>query len=184
MTNTNIEVEVRAFVTKKEYERLLGFFRKSSKFVKEDNQETIYYDCEEDLRIQKNNFTSKIWLKGGRLHDDFREETEIHMERSNYNKLQILFRRLGYKQEIKWIRDRKEFNWNGIVVCLDYTIGYGYILELEMMSSKKDKDKKLEILRKELRNLRIKETPKEDFDKAYQDYKKNWKKIIKNRQSS
>ena len=77
MTEENIEVEIRSFVTKEKYEELLEFFKKNTKFVKEDFQETHYFDCEQDLRIQKNNKGSKIWLKKGELHDDAREEIEI-----------------------------------------------------------------------------------------------------------
>lgn len=130
------------------------------------------------MRIQKNNFTSKIWLKSGKLHDSYREEIEIHTDKGSYDKLQRLFDRLGYKQEIKWIRNRKESLWDEINVCLDYTVGYGYIIELEIMGSEKNKDEKLGILKSKLKELKIKETPKKEFEKAYEYYKKNWKKII------
>lgn len=176
--NKNIEVEIRAFISPKEYLNLLKFFKKNFKLVKEDNQETIYFDCDKDLRIQRNNFTSKIWLKEGKLHDDCREEIEIHTDRSNFDNLQKLFSSLGYKQDIKWIRDRKEFDWNGIKVCLDYTIGYGYIIELEKISTKKEENKALTLLRSKLEELKIKETPKEVFNEAYDNYKKNWRTII------
>jgi predicted adenylyl cyclase CyaB len=180
MNKANIEIEIRAFVTKKEYTRLLKLFKKSSQLVKEDKQETIYFDCEEDLRIQKNNFTSKIWLKGGNLHDDCREEIEIHTDVKNYENLQELFDRLGYKQDIKWIRNRKEIDWEGIKVCLDYTVGYGYIIELEVIGKEENKEEKLKMLRLKLEELGIKETPKEEFNKAYDYYKKNWNILIKN----
>jgi len=56
----NIEVEIRSFLTKERYEELIEFFKENAKFVGEDEQETIYFDSDNDVRIQKNNYFSKI----------------------------------------------------------------------------------------------------------------------------
>lgn len=176
--NKNIEVEIRSFISKTKYYSLLKFFKKNSTFKKQDKQETIYFDSKKDLRIQKNNLGSKIWLKEGAIHDNFREEIEIHTEKKDFEKLQKLFKSLGYREKIKWLRKRNEFKWKGIKVCLDYTIGYGYIIELEKMSTEKSKKTDLELLKLKLESLKIKETPKEDFEKAFKYYQKNWKKLL------
>jgi len=63
----NVEVEVRSFISKEKYVELLEFFKHNAKLVKEDDQETFYFDCAKDLRIQKNNTYSKIWLKKGKM---------------------------------------------------------------------------------------------------------------------
>jgi uncharacterized protein YjbK len=56
-----IEVEVRSFISKEKYEELLNFFKQNSKILVEDDyQESYYFNCKEDLRIQKNKFYSKI----------------------------------------------------------------------------------------------------------------------------
>lgn len=178
MKNKTIEVEIRAFISKEKYYSLLKFFKKNASLIKRDKQETIYFDSKKDLRIQKNNFTSKIWLKEGKIHDNFREEIEIHTEKKDFEKLQKLFSALGYKQEIKWLRRRNEFKWKGTKVCLDYTVGYGYIIELEKMSDSKNINKDLLLLKSKLKTLKVKETPKEEFEKAFKNYQKNWKKLI------
>ena len=54
----NIETEIRSFITKEKFEELLDFFKKNASLVKEDYQETFYFDCDEDLRIQRNNFSN------------------------------------------------------------------------------------------------------------------------------
>lgn len=176
----NIEVEVRSFIPKERYEELLEFFRSNAEFVKEDFQETHYFDCEQDLRIQKNNRGSKIWLKKGRIHDDAREEVEIFTEGGKFDELGKLFDSLGYGVEIKWLRKRNQFNWNGIKVCLDYTRGYGYIIELEKICSEDEKESALEELKKKLDELNISLTPREEFEKAYENYKNNWRSLIEN----
>ena len=172
----NIEVEVRSFISKEKYEELLEFFKKEGKFVNEDYQETLYFDTKEDLRIQKNNFFSKIWLKKGKIHDDYREEIEIKFDRNDFEKLKKLFLILGFNVEIKWLRKRYTFKWQDMDVMIDYTKGYGYIIELEKISS--EKEKTLKLLKQKLKILNISLTPKEEFDKKYNYYKENWKSLI------
>lgn len=180
MQEENIEVEIRSFITKEKYEKLLEFFKKNAEFVKEDFQETHYFDCEQDLRIQKNNFGSKIWMKKGKIHDDAREEIEIKTDKENFEKLGKLFNELGNNVEIKWLRDRKQFNWKETKVCLDYTKGYGYIIELEKMSSEENKEKIFENLKQKLEELNIVLSSKKEFNSKFENYKKNWEELIKN----
>jgi predicted adenylyl cyclase CyaB len=179
MTQQNIEVEIRSFISKEKYEELLEFFNKNAKFVKEDYQETHYFDCEQDLRIQKNNNGSKIWLKKGKIHDDAREEIEIFTQNESFDNLGKLFNALNYNVDIKWLRTRFQFDWNGIKVCLDYTKGYGYIIELEKMSSEEDKESVLIELKDKIKELNILLTSKEEFNEKYNYYKQNWRELIK-----
>jgi predicted adenylyl cyclase CyaB len=138
----NIETEVRSFISKEKFDELFIFFKDNASLVKDDYQETFYFDCDEDLRIQRNSFFSKIWMKKGKLHDDSREEIEIKFERDEFENLEKLFLALGYNIKIKWFRKRFEFEWEGITVCLDFTKGYGYIIELEKMCFEDEKEKR------------------------------------------
>ena len=174
----NIEVEIRSFISKDKYESLLEFFRKNAELVKEDYQETFYFDSEVDLRTQKNNYGSKIWLKKGKIHDNAREEIEVRFERDSFDKVNEIFRSLGYGIEIKWYRKRFQFEWEGIKVCLDHTKGYGYIIELEKMSDESRKEVVLNLLRDRLKELRVEETSKEEFNKKFEDYKNNWRELV------
>ncbi|MCK4351811.1 CYTH domain-containing protein [candidate division WOR-3 bacterium] len=173
----NIEVEVRSFITKDQYEKLISFFKENAKFINEDYQETYYFDTKEDLRIQRNNFFSKIWLKKGEIHDNWREEIEIKFNRNDFEKLENLFISLGLKVQIKWFRKRHTFEWQDTKVCLDYTKGYGYIIEVEKLCSEKEKENILKVIQQQMQNIGISLTPKEEFDKKYQYYKKNWRKL-------
>lgn len=176
----NIEAEIRSFITKEQYEKLLDFFKQNAKLIKEDFQETHYFDCNEDLRIQKNNSGSKIWLKKGKIHDNAREEIEIKTNKEDFENLGKLFNNLGHDVEIKWLRHRKQFDWDGVKVCLDYTKGYGYIIELEKMSSKENKEETIFELEQRINKLGIPITPKQEFEKKYKEYKENWRELIKN----
>jgi len=174
----NIETEIRSFISKEKFDELLDFFKKNASLVKEDYQETFYFDCDEDLRIQRNNFFSKIWMKKGQIHDDSREEIEIKFDKNEFENLEKLFLSLGYNIEIKWFRKRFEFKWNDIIVCLDFTKGYGYIIELEKMCSKDTKEQEFEKLKQKLKSLNVEITPKEEFNKKFLYYKENWKSLV------
>jgi len=175
----NIEVEIKSFITKEEYDELVKFFRKNAEFINEDNQTTYYFDCEQDLRIQKNDFFSKICLKKGELHDQYREEIEVKFDKEDFEYLERLFLNLGYNIQIKWFRKRHSFKWADIDVMLDYTNGYGHIIELESKSSEENKGIILKKLKERLDSLNIKLTPREEFEKKFEHYKNNWKELIK-----
>lgn len=174
-----IEVELRSFITKEQYGSFIDFFMKNAKFLGEDEQETHYLNTEQDLRIQKNKYHSKIWMKKGKLHDSQREEIEVKHDKSDFDKISQIFREIGIDTKIKWFRKRHSFNWDDITVALDYTKGYGYIIEFEKLTSDADKDAALELLKNKMKELNIPLTPKEEFDKAYNHYKENWRDLTK-----
>lgn len=174
----NIEVEVRSFVSKEQYDSLLDFFKREGQLLTEDSQETFYFSGEQDLRIQQNNFYAKVWLKKGKLHDAHREEIEIHVERKDFEVLGQLFLTLGYTVSIKWFRHRIEFSWEGVTVCLDHTKGYGYIVELEKMCTDSEKEREYAVLLQKLQSLGIALTPKEEFEAKFKYYKENWQRLV------
>lgn len=173
----NIEVEIRSFVTQEKFDELVKYFDKNAKFIKTDDQETYYLDSKEDLRIQRNNSKTKIWLKKGKMHDQFREEIEINFSKEDFEKVEQLFQILGYKTKIKWFRTRREYDWNGIKVDLDYTRGYGYILELEKMTDEKNKKSVYKELEKKISLLRIEKSSQEEFEMKFINYENNWENL-------
>ena len=96
---------------------------------------------------------------------------------SIHEMLEKLFLSLGYNIEIKWFRNRHTFKWEDISVMIDYTKGYGYIIELEKMSTEEDKETTLELLKNKFQILNIPLTPKEKFHNKYIHYKENWKTL-------
>lgn len=175
--SNSIEVEIRSFISESQYHHLLHFFQKNAVLDKEDEQISYYFDSTQDLRIQKNQFHSKIWLKKGKLHDDHREEIEVIVPKDDFEKLETLFLALGYHVNIKWFRTRHQFVWNEITVTVDYTKGYGYILELEIMASEETKTSALNTLKQKMQELNISETPKEEFNQKFQYYKEHWREL-------
>ena len=173
------EVEIRSFVSEEEFRKLLDFFRKHGRLIREDEQETHYFDGPSDVRIQQSRGFSKIWMKGGKMHADAREEVEVRTDREDFPKLKKIFKSLGHQVKIKWFRERNMFVWEGITVCLDYTRGYGHIIELEKICDAGLKDDCLAFLKRKMKELGVKETPKHVFDEKFRNYEKNWKALTR-----
>ncbi len=173
----NIEVEIRSFITKEKYEELLEFFNNNSEKIKENYQETFYFDSNQDLRTQKSDSHAKIWLKKGKIHDEFREEIEVKLNKEDFEKANKIFEAIGLNTKIKFYRLRNQFNWGNIKVCLDYTKGYGYIIELEKLSNNQEKQSTLEELKKKLNELNIQLTTKQDFEDKFKHYEQNWREL-------
>lgn len=175
----NIEVEARTFINKEKYQELKKFFGKNAEFIKHDNQETHYFDCDEDIRIQKNNYFAKIWLKKGKIHDDSREEIEIKFDKDDFDKIEKIFLAINLKTKVKWFRERYEYKWGDITVDLDYTREYGYILEFEKLTKESESKETHKKLTQKLGDLGLEITPKEEFDRKFKYYENNWEKLIK-----
>src|SRR3989344_7007021 len=176
----NIEVETKTFISKEQHGSLIDFFTKNGTFLGDDEQMTYYFDSEYHLRIQKNKTYSKVCMKKGGIHDEQREEMEIRLPVEEFEKLEQLFTNLGYRVIIKWFRTRHSFKWQNIEVAVDYTKGYGYILELEQMADEQHKEGVLQFLKQKLTELGIAETPKDEFDQKYKYYKENWEELVNN----
>ncbi|EKE19255.1 MAG: hypothetical protein ACD_9C00071G0002 [uncultured bacterium] len=179
MSSKNIETEIRSLIDKDQYRKLLKFFKKEGKFLGEENQISYYFSGPEDLRIQKSDKSAKIWLKKGKMHDDSREEIEVKLELKEFKNAEKLFEALGYEIKIQWFRKRNTFLWKGVSVMLDDTKGYGHIIELEKMCKEEQKEKTINALRTKMNQLKIEETKKEEFEKKFEYYKNNWKKLVK-----
>jgi predicted adenylyl cyclase CyaB len=171
------EVEIRSFISKDKYFELVNYFNNNANFLKESDQETHYFDCDKDLRIQKNNDYSKIWLKSGKMHDEKRKEIEIKFDKEDFSKAQELFNELGLNVKIKWFRKRREYSWSEFSVCIDYTKNYGYIIEIEKLCEEKEKDYYEKLIKLKFKELNIIITSKEEFSKKFKNYENNFQKF-------
>jgi predicted adenylyl cyclase CyaB len=177
-----IEVEIRSFIDEKTYEMLHKFLKEKAKFLDETFQITVYFNVAIDLRVQQSKNYSKLWVKGGKIHDTVREEMEVKFKSEDFLNLIKIFRMLNFPIRMVWLRKRLEFEWNGIKVYLDDTEGYGKIVELECYAKNEEEAKKAEKLLKErLKQLSVELTPREEFEEKFKWYEKNWKDLINKR---
>lgn len=176
----NIEIEIRSFITRGEHKKLEKILRKKAKFIDSIKEETLYFEAKnKDLRLRKDKKNAYLILKEGKIHDDSREEIEVKIKREDFNKIERLFKKLGYKEKIRWFRKRIIFKSGKIKILLDDTKGYGLILELEKIGTVEEKEKVHKYLEQEIKSLGVKITPREVFEKKFKYYKNNWRKILK-----
>jgi adenylate cyclase class IV len=92
-----------------------------------------------------------------------------------------LVNEIGFCTKIKWFRIRRKYLLDCVDISLDYTVGYGYIVEAEVII---DNDKNLQNAKEKVyalfNKLNVKVTPEAIFTKKYNDYKMNWSKYTKN----
>lgn len=174
-----IEVEIRSFISKEKYDELLDFFKKNAKFIKKENEETEYYADHGSVRLRKNETSAKIIIKSGDIHDEAREEHEISISYKDFQLYQEMFKKLNIPKKIRWERIKNTFEWDGITAELGFSKGYGYIIELEKITTEDKKEEALKELKEKMALIKIPITPKEEFEKAYENYKNNWQILLK-----
>ncbi len=81
----------------------------------------------------------------------------------------------GFSYQAKWSREREEYTYKGINVCLDKNAGYGYLAEFEKIVASEgdvvDTRKELEALMAE---LGVAELPQDRLARMFDFYNKNW----------
>lgn len=176
----NIEVEARTFLSDEQYDGIKKILEKDFELEKDIKEITVYFRGEKDLRLRQNETEAYLILKEGKIHDDFRKEFEIRLAREDFDSMKELLESLGYEVEIEWYRNRLAYRGDGMEILLDDTRGYGKILELEKMAQEgKEKETHDELVRG-MERFGIRElTSREEFDRRYENYKQNWKRLIR-----
>ncbi|MGE5456632.1 MAG: CYTH domain-containing protein [Ignavibacteriales bacterium] len=171
------EVEQRSFISKEKYNELINDFKNKKVKFNESKQITYYFKGDTDFRIMYTKDYTKMWLKKGQIHDDAREEMEVLVDNKYRSDLSKMLECLGYEVEIKWFRKRLEGSYQDIKLTIDYTAGYGYIVEVEKIVTDESlidetKNKLVDILK----SFNIEISDKQEFKDKYSDYKINWSK--------
>jgi adenylate cyclase class IV len=101
---------------------------------------------------------------------EFEEPVELTL-----NELDELVLSSGYVYEAKWSRDRDEYQYKDIAVCIDHNAGYGYLAEFETVT---DDESGLEGIRANLetlmKELEVAELSQERLARMFAHYNENW----------
>lgn len=91
------------------------------------------------------------------------------------SELDALVVQSGYEYQAKWSRDREEYTYKGVNVCIDRNAGYGYLAEFEKVT---DDEASLADVRAELeelmRQLGVAELPQDRLARMFEFYNQNW----------
>ncbi len=169
-----IEVEYRVFIDEPTFKRLETDFLQNYQFFGKEKQITYYLNHEIDTRIQLSSKQARLWQKLGKIHDVARSEIEILIPRIDGEKLLDIFSNLGYGIKVVWFRERKSFKTNSINIELDNTVGYGLILEAEIICDESEvENAKVELLNF-FRKYNLSISSNEVLNNAFNIYKENW----------
>jgi predicted adenylyl cyclase CyaB len=174
-----IEVELRAFLSDELFDSLEQYLNNSCTFISKEKQITYYLDFDVDTRIQISEKKSRIWQKLGVIHDDSRKEIDIPLQKEDGLNMLELFKNLGSKIKIAWFRERKSFTKGVLKIELDNTIGYGKILEVEILCKENEVENSKKIIQNYFKELGVEISSKELFNECFKKYLGNWTNLTK-----
>jgi predicted adenylyl cyclase CyaB len=81
----------------------------------------------------------------------------------------------GFIYQAKWSREREEYQYNSLNVCIDKNAGYGYLAEFErIVDPNSDFESVKAKIRDELQKLQLQELPQDRLARMFNHYNKNW----------
>lgn len=81
----------------------------------------------------------------------------------------------GCTFQAKWSRDRKEYAFRDIVVCIDRNAGYGYLAEFEKIVGNGEEAEQVKSgLRSTMQELGAEELPQDRLERMFTHYNEHW----------
>lgn len=146
---TQIEVEVRGRLSKKEYDTLESFLKENAEFVESKHRVLIDYSTllpgegvakrTRDIRLRATNgkpeIITKIGTWGGR---ESRKEISIFTEEGSFDALVENYAVLGYEKGILCVRHTEVYSYKDIEFALVEVPKHSYYFEAELLLSEED----------------------------------------------
>ncbi len=102
---------------------------------------------------------------------EFEESLGITLE-----ELDALLEAAGFTHQAKWSRDRVEYAYKDIVVCLDKNAGYGYLAEFETVTNDEASLPQVKAtLMERMAELGVSELSQDKLTRMFDYYNKNWR---------
>lgn len=104
-----------------------------------------------------------------------RLEYEVTFPNLSLEELDKLLLDCGFPYQAKWSREREEYNYKDMTVCIDKNAGYGYLVEFEKVVTEPSlfEDVKKE-LREEMALLEVEELAQDRLERMFEHYNNNW----------
>lgn len=180
-----IEIEYRALLTKKKYEKLQQFLNTNAKKLGQDDKDVYFFILPDKLLKIANNIskkTAEIVIKLNKIGrgTDF-EEIEIPISQKNINDAVKIFDLLNITDNIMHsFQKRCNYLYKDVEVALKYSDIWKYHIELEIVINKKSKrqsviaENKIKNIANELNiKLMSDKEPAEFTKKAEENYRKS-----------
>jgi predicted adenylyl cyclase CyaB len=81
----------------------------------------------------------------------------------------------GFTYQAKWSRERDEYSFRDITVCLDHNAGYGWLAEFEkLVTDESSVEETKKHLRDLMEELGVEELPQERLERMFKFYNEHW----------
>lgn len=98
------------------------------------------------------------------------EPVELSLE-----KLDQILLDSGFRYQAKWSRDREEYSYKGMNVCIDKNAGYGFLAEFErVLEDEALVNSARQEIAEIMQELEVEELPQERLERMFQHYNQNW----------
>jgi predicted adenylyl cyclase CyaB len=157
-------------------------YEKTKHLFNEDDQEKLKHVIEEgnEYSIRSRQKNENIYLvvkasvdEGSSANTvsrlEFEEEVDISLEELD----QILLD-AGFAYQAKWSREREEYAYKGVNVCLDKNAGYGYLAEFEKVFEDEDVNEARAELDALMAELGVAELAQDRLERMFAHYNANW----------
>lgn len=148
----NIELELRAEISKQSFIKVLNKFKKAGKLISKTKRLSVMYfgkigKSNIDVRVRITNGKSEVVVKRGDFHSHNRTEISQLINKSQFIGMVKLMTQLGFTDMKVGERETYNFDFrNGIIISLVKAGGISYV-EVEKMTSKlKQKNDKNELV--------------------------------------
>ncbi|MFP4022437.1 MAG: hypothetical protein ACLFNR_02440 [Candidatus Paceibacterota bacterium] len=101
---------------------------------------------------------------------EFEEKMDLTL-----NELDALVLDSGYTYQAKWSRDRSEYIYKNMNVCIDRNAGYGYLVEFEKVVDNRDDIPKAKAeIELSMKELDLEKLPQDRLERMFEYYNNNW----------
>lgn len=140
ITDKNIEVEIRGYLTNEDYTRLNDFLSKTGTLKSKRERIFIDYsssleDRTKDIRIRETNGVSEIMIKLGNWGgSESREELSVTTGEKSFESLVRIFGELGHTKGTFCVRNSIVYDYNGVEFALVEVPNHSYYFEAEILT--------------------------------------------------
>lgn len=145
-------------------------------------QDTLSVSKKHSLRTRDADGFVSLVVKADRekvadsMHGNMRYEWEAIIPEMTIERLDKHILACGFSYLSKWSRQRKEYRYKDITVCIDKNAGYGYLAEFEkVVHSEEDAESAKASIKKELQDLGLEELSSERLGRMFVHYNAHWK---------
>lgn len=106
-----------------------------------------------------------------------RVELELSFPQLTLQQLDRILIESDFEYQAKWSREREEYQYKDLTICIDKNAGYGYLAEFEkVITDPKSLDSAKKYIRDQMKLLGVVELDQSRLERMFAFYNQNWEK--------